>query len=156
MTDDFRPEPIEGVEGALPPEVPEHLDLLKTRRRIGYVLGALSIISLVCALRATLIGVMEMQVPAPGTETFAYVRMGLHAVVVVAWVWFSYQVLRAAERLIIPYWWLRQNIDAVKVMLGISDPWRAALSAAEKVVDIGTKAAQAAAKLVEPPARPPK
>jgi hypothetical protein len=142
-------QPIPGIEGPLDPEVKERLDLLNDRRWIGYVLGALSIASIVYALCSTMKAVGALPEPAAGKEVFAYVRMGTHAVVVVAWVWFSYQMLRAAERMILPYWWLRQNLDSVKLMLGISDPWRAALKASEEILEVTAKATQAAAKTVD-------
>jgi hypothetical protein len=139
---------IPGVEGEIPEGVDDDLDVLKGRRQIGYAIGCLGILGIIATLAVSLWSLHVLAEPTKEFEVFAYVKMGAHAVLTVAAVWFCYQMLRAAERMVLPYWWVRYNTDAVRVMLGIRDPWRSAMRAGEQMVELGSKAAQQAVGIV--------
>jgi hypothetical protein len=140
----FHVDLIPGVEArALPLGVDDDVDVLKWRRSIGYAIGAVAILGVAAMLAFSMWSLHEMAPPDDGQEIYGYVMLGAHAVLMIAAVWFCYQLLRAAERMVLPYWWVRFNTDAVRMMLGITDPWRSALKAGEEILEVGTKAAGA-------------
>lgn len=63
----------------------------------------------------------------------AYLKFGGHAVVVGLFVWFGYQLMRAGERLMLPWWWASTNIEIARAMLGMSDPIRSAVRMTSKM-----------------------
>jgi hypothetical protein len=56
---------------------------------------------------------------------FAFVKAGTHAGITLAAVWFCYQVVRAAERMALPFHWLSSHPDLARALLGVQDPFRA-------------------------------
>jgi hypothetical protein len=112
--------------------------LIDSRRWIGYGL-ALSAFALLIAL-----GLYSFQhLRELGSERYAavpartlWLLVGGHAVVTVAFVFLGYQLLRAAERLILPYWWAESNPELTRLMLGMGDPLSSALQTTERVVSV--------------------
>jgi hypothetical protein len=139
---------IDGVEGRLPPGVEEDLDVLNQRRCVGYAIGIIGILGVSGILVFSVWSIHSMPEPSPGMVWFEYGRLGAHAVLMVAAVWFCYQLLRAAERMLLPYWWVRYNTDVVRMMLGIADPWRSAMKAGEQLVELSSKATEQAVGIV--------
>jgi hypothetical protein len=86
---------IPGVEGEIPEGVDDDLDVLKGRRQIGYAIGCLGILGIIATLAVSLWSLHVLAEPTKEFEVFAYVKMGAHAVLTVAAVWFCYQMLRA-------------------------------------------------------------
>src|SRR5262249_51393908 len=65
-----------------------------------------------------------------------WLLVGGHAVVTVAFVFLGYQLLRAAERLILPYWWAESNPELTRLMLGVGDPMSTAVQITERAVAV--------------------
>jgi hypothetical protein len=122
-------------------------DVLKTRRGIGYGAGMVAAGGLV-ALGVFSFSSLHSLVSDPYSKLapsyFWAVIVG-HALITVALVFFCYQVLRAAERLMLPYWWVEKHPEAARAMLGMMDPVTTATRIVEQVADAASKVAGAAA-----------
>lgn len=112
--------------------------LIDSRRRIGYGV-ALTAFGLLAGLGAysfihlrELAGESYASLP---TRSF-WLLVGGHAVVTVAFVFLGYQLLRAAERLILPYWWAESNPELARLMLGMGDPLSTAAQTAERTIAV--------------------
>jgi hypothetical protein len=93
------------------------------RRKVGYWLGGLTIVAIGALGGWSLTELHAMQVPVTWIEEkFAFAVIGGHAVITVALIYFLYQVLRIAERLALPYWWVDKDPSPVRTMLGVRDP----------------------------------
>jgi len=106
----------------------------KHRRWAGYVLGLGSMAAIVYLAVRSFAALDQLLKPAPVTPEqwrTANILIVAHAVVTVALIFFAYQVLRAAERLALPWWWAERHAETAKIMLGIKDP----VSTAAKVLD---------------------
>jgi hypothetical protein len=102
--------------------------ILKWRRRIGYCLAVFGIGGIIY-LAYHVIRNLEAIVDKPPTTPLLYIYVGGHAVVTVALVFFAYQLIRAAERLIMPHWW---TVETARTMLGIRDPLSQTTKVAER------------------------
>lgn len=137
------------------PDLSSADDVQQTRITTGYVYSALGILLFLFVIEHVFSELHQLHVP-PDSATpvyvhpFAYVKFGAHAAVIAVLVWFSYQLLRAGERLMLPWWWASTNIEVARAMLGISDPFRAAarmsikmardiLSVVKEAVKVGGK-----------------
>jgi hypothetical protein len=93
------------------------------RRKAGYWLGALTIGVIGKLGWWSLDELHAMKVPDTWIqEKFAFAVIAGHAVITVALIYFLYQVLRIAERLVLPYWWVDKDPSPVRTMLGVRDP----------------------------------
>lgn len=68
-----------------------------------------------------------------------WIAVGSHGVVTVAVIYFLYQVLRAGERLSIPYWWVERHVDGARLALGINDPARTVQKAVVEIAETAAK-----------------
>lgn len=113
-------------------EYEEYLAITRRRRSAGYALGTFAIGLILTIGGLSLWGIHEWTAPVdPSHDKFELFRLGAHGVISIALIFFCYQLLRVAERFVLPYWWAEKNADIAKVMLGVEDP----LSAAAKLVD---------------------
>jgi hypothetical protein len=115
-------------------------DVTAFRRGIGYLLGLIALVVAAVFFFWSIEHLQEMTGPAVQQhERFALAKLVAHSVITVAFVYFIYQVLRLAERLVIPHWW---DTEYTKVMLGIRDPvggtLRFARKLAQKAVEKGS------------------
>lgn len=95
-----RPAPEPLPPEALAPSTEADLRIARTRRAFGYFLTVLSIVLLLGTGVASLAALDRM---LPGDKTtFEMVRFGAHGLITLALVWFFYQLLRMAERMILP------------------------------------------------------
>lgn len=122
----------EGSPGAA--ESKADVGIAQWRRRTGYALGlaALSGASTIVIESAYYL----RDFAPPGTELewkFVLTKLAAHATISVAAVWFCYQMLRAAERMAIPSWWITEHVEGAKLVLGITDPGTAGIEIVEKV-----------------------
>lgn len=100
------------------------VDVLTRRRRVGYVLGSLSI-SMLVAIAILDFVALHWWIPVPENafqERRVWLIVAGQSVVTIAVVYFAYQLLRAAERLVMPYWWVERHAAAARLMLGVPDP----------------------------------
>lgn len=64
------------------------------------------------------------------------VKVLAEAIVSVALVYFGYQLLKVAERMLLPHWWAsKDNIDVARAMLGIDSPVDGVGKAAQSFAD---------------------
>lgn len=133
----------------------ERFATITTRRRIlGYWLGGGAIAGI---LGAASLSAWSFHRLAAEAERYAPGRFwalaGGHVVLTLGLVFFFYQVLRAAERLALPHWWVERNPELARLMLGIRDPATSASKvtgqAAELVAKISTPIADAVSKIVD-------
>lgn len=124
-----------------------------TRRCWGYALKCVAILGVVAAV---LISFSDLRALAEQAAQGEFNQGGLgrerlwlfvggHALITVAAIYFFYQLLRAGERLALPYWWVERNPDA-RMMLGVQDPASTIRKAAE---EIGETTAKTLAPLVD-------
>lgn len=118
------------------------------RRRLGYGLGLVSILLMVGLVGFSFWSLHSyLQKPTNGFEEhFTWLLVAGHAVITVAAAFFSYQLLRASERLSIPAWWAKGDSRLMGAMLGIESPISKAMKAAEKLVSTTAKAVSKAQK----------
>lgn len=98
------------------------------RHRVGYALGLLSV-GLFVVAAVFIFKDLEMLIgekTAQLSEHQFYAYVAGHACSMVACVWFLYQVLKAAERLMLPRYYIDQVIGReptmLRALLGIDDP----------------------------------
>lgn len=106
--------------------VEQTLNDLRQRSNRGYGLGLFAIAGAVglavysfCSLRDMAEG---FKGETPRLEVF-YVNAAAHVVITVAVVWFIYQLLRAAERMVLPRH-LQNDAELARTLLGINSPQR--------------------------------
>lgn len=114
-------------------------DVVEDRKTLGLVLGAFGIFMIAGIGVWSMYALDKLELRMPTAQTFYLVKLGVHALITVALVFFCYQLLRAAERLMLPYWWASQSTEVAKLYLGISDP----LSTLKKVAEEMPKLAAA-------------
>lgn len=125
-----------------PDGTPDHSETLlneavRTRRWIGYALGLIGLGVVIWAAERSFATLEGLPVPQDKlTERHHWLGVSGHLVLTVALVFFAYQLLRAAERLILPRWWVERNPEGAKIMLGMSDPADSMKRALEAAADI--------------------
>jgi hypothetical protein len=93
------------------------------RRTVGYGLGAFAILAIGGLGWWSFKALHSMKAPTTWIEEkFAFAVLAGHAVITVALIYFLYQVLRIAERLAVPYWWVDKDPSPLRTMLGVRDP----------------------------------
>lgn len=131
------PEDNAGVE----PE--KYFAVGKRRRLIGYWVGAIAVI---------FVGVVLLVAQSEVSSAFdvrqelsqqqfvlVLVRAGFHTALAGAGVYFGYQLLRAAERMILPNWWVSKSPEAFSAFLGIEHPLRESRRELLRIVDLLAK-----------------
>ena len=122
-----------------------HLQGITTwRRRFGYVLMAISGVSIPVVFFLSTAGLHKLtELPRDFPADRFWLLAAGHAVVTFVTLFFLYQVLKAAERMAMPYWWAERHPETVRLMLGVED-----------LVTVGSRSAEqmakSAAPLVEP------
>lgn len=104
-------------------------DIIVHRRRLGYALGSAGVVGvggLLWFAFNALHGLARSE-----KESVIVAGLVAHAAVAIAGVFFCYQLIQAAERMLFPHWWLKRDVEMARLMLGVSDP----ISAAAKIVD---------------------
>ncbi len=102
----------------------DKLDNINWRFRLGVGLAILSILAVALLLGLSLADtptLAEVTTIPPESAPLAFGILGLHAAIVVAGVLFCYQLLRAGERLLMPFWVLNPG-----PYLGVKTPPQAA------------------------------
>ena len=92
------------------------------RRVSGYVLGVLTSVAAGTFFVWSLIALDALKDPPEALRWFSLAKIVGHAVITFAALYFCYQLLRVAERLILPHWWLKDHRRLVVTMLGANDP----------------------------------
>lgn len=64
-------------------------------------------------------------------ERFYYVAIGLHGLVAITALYFGYQLVRFAERLLLPHW---LEAEKLQLLLGIRDPIRGGSALVSKLL----------------------
>lgn len=122
-----------GYDAVMTPEsggdedgIPSAFALAQQRRLVGYVVGIIGM-GLVVGILWTSHGSLAHLLPLADVSDrhfhFLIVLIASHAIVAVAGIAFGYQLLRAAERMLMPHWWVR-NPEIAAVMLGMRHPAR--------------------------------
>jgi hypothetical protein len=120
--------------------------VLNMRRRIGYgtgFVGVASLIALGIFSFASLHSIVDDAISKLQPSFFWALILG-HALITVALVFLCYQIIRASERLMLPYWWVERHPDTAKAMLGVMDPVSTVTKVAEQLADAAGKVAGAA------------
>lgn len=99
----------------LPPEI------ALPRRRFGYVLLVVSILIIVITVIASLQCVDGLRPLHKHPSTFDYIKLSVHGVITVVFMFFCYGLLQAAERMAIPSEWVRTT-DDLRLLLGVKPP----------------------------------
>lgn len=123
-------------------------DVTTSRRRVGYGLlgiSGLSILGVFFYSAYHLHGLAKLPMDFPKDRFWLLV--GGQAVVTFFALYFLYQVLKAAERMAMPYWWAERYPNVVRMMLGFEDMLTASSKSAEQ---ISGQAAQAVTALTGP------
>ncbi|HZH04964.1 MAG TPA: hypothetical protein VEY30_14360 [Myxococcaceae bacterium] len=118
------------LDGGFNPGVPKSADgpelyrnYVHHRRLLGYGLGGAAIVGVLGLSLYSYCALSGLKVPTnPWEAQLLWIHAGGHAAIAVGLVYFCYQLLRAAERLALPYWWVSENPDVARVLLGIADP----------------------------------
>lgn len=108
--------------------IKQHVGIIRNRRWLGYLIGVGGIGGVLWLVRYSFIALHELA--KDKSDQVVIAGLVAHGVVAVAGVFFCYQLIRAAERMLFPHWWLKRP-EVAKVMLGIEDP----ISAAAKIVE---------------------
>lgn len=143
MNEPSNPNPVTPMP--IDPKARETLSsITKFRRIIGYVLGLASLGGFIFAGCLTyqhltdLTGNTELQKSLP---QFSILVSG-HVAITVALVFFLYQMLKAAERMVVPANWVENNPQLMGAILDIKDPISsvpAILEGVAKVIEAGKK-----------------
>lgn len=89
----------------------------------GRGIGGLSLLFLGGWLVYSLHALDQAELPTtPLAERVFYIRLAVHAVITLGGIYFLYQVLRAAERLLLPPGVVEKNPQAAALLLGIKSP----------------------------------
>jgi hypothetical protein len=119
-------------------QVETYAEDLHVRKWLGYGIGTVGI--LVVGLTAFWAFWEIAKLREPLTELAlraAYAKLAAHAVVSVAVVFFGYQLVRAAERMILPHWWIQpHHCELLQLLLGVDTPVRASTKTVEKLTDL--------------------
>lgn len=127
----------------------DFIRIINLRRYIGYVLGVAGMLALLAIGKLSFVSLHDMaRPPFSGLPTSLVWAIAVgHALITVALVFFCYQLIRAAERLILPYWWIEGSPETARLMLGVTDPVSSAMKLTEQMVDTAGKIAGAAKQL---------
>ncbi len=145
------PPGYEPAESASPEDSEEALSqyaqVLVERRSVGYALGLFGIIGLCVLLYSSYshigrVWALTSQELPTNVLKLMFAQLAAYAAVTVAGVYFLYQVLRAAERMVLPGFWATRNVELARVMLGIQDPVRASSKAVEQSIEVASKLAE--------------
>lgn len=114
------------------------------------VVGAGTIIKVMLIAVSGINEVLKAEAPG-GHEYIRVVAMGAHAVISVAAVWFGYQMLRAAERLMVPRRFLANSTDVelLRALLGISAPTTALADQVKLMATTATDLIKASSEAVK-------
>jgi hypothetical protein len=129
----------------------KHLQGVTTwRRRAGYILMGLAgaAIPVVFALSTYQLHKFTA-LPADFPRDRFWLLVGGQAIVTFVTLYFLYQVLKASERLAMPYWWAERNPEVVRLMLGIEDIITASSRSAEQIARVVAPLSEPVVKLVD-------
>lgn len=132
-------------------KTPERLNIERQRIALGYFIGAASIVAIGALAWDTLSELQTMKVTDidAGHERVYFALFGARAVIVVAIVWFCYQLIRLAERLALPFWWFENNIEIAKALLGVQDPFRAIMKFVKELTAVSSESVEKGVELAE-------
>lgn len=129
-------------------------EMLGRRRLIGYGVGVIGfgIVATMAMIAFDQLSHEDISMLARlgqgGNKAAVYlfaIKMTGEAIVSIALVFFAYQTLKTAERMVLPPWWVtKENIELLKAMLGIDSP----VDGAGRVLKGAADTLQAAAKSV--------
>jgi hypothetical protein len=129
----------------------KHLQGVTTwRRRAGYVLMGVTGVAIpgVFALSTWQLHEFTELRPDFPQDRF-WLLVGGQAIVTFVTLYFLYQVLKASERLVMPYWWAERNPDVVRLMLGIEDMVTAGSRSAAQIAKVAAPLTEPVIKLVD-------
>lgn len=115
-------EPVSHVQGYEVPldEPDKHWSASRWRRSVGYGLGGVAIAGVGAAFWYSLWLLSKEAAPVKDIEEkFRLGQLAAHALISVAGIYFGYQLMRVAERLVVPHWW---KPPMVRAMLGVERP----------------------------------
>lgn len=111
-----------------------HEKHLTSRTRTGWSIGGVGFVIVLSTAGYAFARLAGAAPPAPGNATFFYVVTGAQTAISLALVLFGYQLVRAAERMLLPHWVAEQHPEAAKVLLGIEDPVRGLVKTTERLI----------------------
>lgn len=108
--------------------------VINMRRRLGYGIGALGILTVLGVGGYNLWCLHKLAEMGNWTMPLGYLAfvVGGHVAITLVLGYFGYVMLRASERLIIPYQWVEEMPEATRMMLGMTDPASSGAKALEK------------------------
>lgn len=123
----------------------EHLQKVTTHRRIaGYVLLGMAGVAIPVVFFCSTHHIHKLtELPKEFPADRFWLLVGGQAAVTFFTVYFLYQVLKAAERMAMPYWWAERYPHVVRLMLGFED-----------ILTTSSKSAEQAARVIAPLAEP--
>lgn len=134
---------LENAQGPAPDSA-QHLKIGEWRRRIGYMVIAVSAFGLVGTVVAALV-LLALWEPKDGSDgprfwlEIAKLTGKTLATGGLLWVW--NQGLRLGERLAIPLWISEERPDAARAMMGVEDGAKALRSEVQNVIELVLKLA---------------
>lgn len=152
-------DPTAGVGAtAVPPaalieEAQQYAVYARRRNLLGIGLVFVGIVLVAVLLFRSIAGLDDAVKAEPKLVAYAIALLATHAVVTVAGVYFGYQLIRAGERLLLlPKTIESAEVDRIRALLGVETPASAAGKAlnesVDRILDVGTKVAEAVGKAV--------
>jgi hypothetical protein len=140
----YEPSTLEAAESQ--ESLSQYALLLAERRAVGYMLGLFGVAGM-CVLLYSSYSHIERVWPVgqalpDNVLTLVLGQLAAYAAVTIAGVFFLYQVLRAAERMVLPGFWATRNVELARVMLGLQDPVRSSTRAVEQGIEVAAKMAE--------------
>jgi len=137
-----RGEEVPRLDDSTAISIKDRHDVSAGRRRTGWIVGVFGISSVSIILTIALCQLPKL--PAINGETSAQLAdiskgasiylasvLAAHAIIAVSGVWFGYQVLRAAERMLVPL----EYVETAKDLLGITSPHDGSAQGAKDALD---------------------
>jgi uncharacterized membrane protein YcjF (UPF0283 family) len=125
---------------------PAYETYVQHRRYLGFAVGGFAILFVLSLGVWSLYSLHNLLAPTNDVQLrFVIALFVVHAIITVALVYFCYQLLRAAERMLLPYWWASEKVEVAKVLLGIEDP----VSTSTKVLQQASEVVKATKELTK-------
>ncbi|WP_373047165.1 hypothetical protein [Vulgatibacter sp.] len=109
------------------PAIKDRIAIGQFRRRAGYAMSWVG-----SGLILAVLGIALLKADSYLTEwmdadtdlVHLCIRLGAHGTITFALVFFLYQIVKAGERMALPYWWVSdvRDVDFIRAMLGIKTP----------------------------------
>lgn len=126
------------------------LSVTTGRRAMGYALMGFSGLAILAVFFFSAAYLHELtELPKDFPQDRFWLLVGGRVIETIVTIYFLYQVLKASERMAMPYWWAERYPEVVRLMLGFEDMLTASSKSAEHVAKTIAPLAEPLAKLVD-------